>query len=337
MTGFELASMCIVGAASLGMWIWRSQRFNSERQLAMGGLHQTLTEQGCEVTLAASELHWTMPGHAGHHRVRLENRKHRQKGHVADTTLTVPVIDCPPLTLRRHADDNPFKLFEGVDIQVGEPLFDRTWRIQGKAFETRMALTRPAQEQVASAAPQRLEVRGSTMTVKWEDRETPSPRELSRRVLACLELRASLRDGGWTSLSEGVGLRLVRRGLLDGVVRGIPVEVRYGSEGTRIRAAVPSPFTATRKDARQGVIARPWPTNNPVLDQLLLVGGDASLAASVLAREELVGALLAVVHGWPGSRLDRDGVLLSAPDPLVDEALSSALEQVVALARVLKP
>lgn len=247
--------------------------------------------------------------------MRIHSYNDENHGYVVTTTLTLPTAYPHQLTLGRDSGDNTFELLSRADIELGAPSFDGVWRIDGPAFETRMALSNTAREQIMLAGPDRLKINGKVMTVLWEDRHPPLSEETCERVMSCLKLRSSLQEGGWGELAERVGLRVVHQGLLEGLVRGVHVEVRLGSGGTRIHATIPSPLVATRKDASGPAVAQPWPTHNPVLDQLLTIGGDPSLAGPLLRREGLVGGRpwmarepadsrrrLAVGPRWPDGR-----------------------------------
>ena len=73
---------------------------------------------------------------------------------------------------------------------------------------------------------------------------------------------------------------------------------------------------------------------SPVLDGLVHVQGEPP-AVSLLQDPELAGALLAVVHAWPGSAIDERYVTLRYPDAL-GRQLPERCEEVISLVEALR-
>jgi hypothetical protein len=155
-------------------------------------------------------------------------------------------------------------------------------------------------------------------------------------------------DAPWLEAAHARGLavgKLGKRGTstLVGVIDGVPVEARArrGPQGWRTEVSawvdvLPGLRIVHRDTAREeGWDGDRVPLGNPVLDMLVAARVQEPQALrDMLADEALVEALLAVVHGRPGSALQHDSVRLVAPDRLTAE-LPEALDDVLELARML--
>jgi len=118
------------------------------------------------------------------------------------------------------------------------------------------------------------------------------------------------------------------------------VAVREGERRGRVETSVhvalalPVGLRVLHRDlARaEGWLTVAQPTGNPVLDMLVAMRcGEPGQAAALLADDEVTGALLEVVHAFPGSELNQHGVSLCAreagaidPAPYVEAAITLA-------------
>jgi hypothetical protein len=246
------------------------------------------------------------------------------------------------------------------DIQVGHPDLDRRFVIASDEPERLVELFQPPvsravlrlslgpgaqiQAELSSdlfAAHSVLEVR----CTGWLDSH-----ELLEALLdAVQELGSELVrawDAPWLAAAHARGLavgKLGKRGTstLVGVVDGVPMEARArrGPHGWRTEVTawvdvLPGLRMVHRDVAReQGWDAERVPLGNPVLDMLVAARVQEPEALRVmLAEEALVEALLAVVHGRPGSSVRHDSVRLVVPGRLT-AALPEAIDDVLELAR----
>ncbi|MCP4805946.1 MAG: hypothetical protein GY913_03900 [Proteobacteria bacterium] len=123
---------------------------------------------------------------------------------------------------------------------------------------------------------------------------------------------AIARTSPWADASRSLGLSLEPNGRMTGEIDGLGVHVRARDDRTRVRVRIPTTVRAVHADH---VLEFAQPTGNPVLDQLAKVSGPLEVHDA-----EVVEALLAVVHGYPGSRVDGDGVRLDAAGAVEDVA-----------------
>jgi len=116
---------------------------------------------------------------------------------------------------------------------------------------------------------------------------------------------------------------------LEGRIQGMKVDVKMRKGETRIRVRTSlRPFVAMHKDHADEVPGAA-PTGLPVLDMCVSVSTEETVDEGVVEK------LLKVVHAWPGSRVDREGVVMRIPG-LVTEELGKRIDEVVDLAQALR-
>lgn len=203
------------------------------------------------------------------------------------------------------------KLLGAQDVQVGDRAFDSTWRIAtSDPRAARMALTPDVRALVQKMGLRGLRLRGHTLTVVRSDGSGTVP-----FLLATLRLAEELSEGGWDPAARRLGLEVRETGTLSGAIRGVPVEVRLEGAHTVVWAqALDHGVRAIHKDHGSGGVA----IGDPVLDGLVALRGSRAVMRQALSDPETVGALLAVVHGHPGSEVLDDGVHLRHPGMVID-------------------
>ena len=190
-----------------------------------------------------------------------------------------------------------------------------------RALELRLPLARqwPRQRRGMPGA-RSVVVEGHTLTVVWLD--GPDAASL---IEASIQLADELSTGGWEQVAQDLGLELDERGRLVGQVRGVPIRAVVEGDDTVV--------TATTED--HGITARHGkgrPIGNPVLDSLIAASGER---VRERLDDEAAGALLAVVHAYPGSTVTPERIVLRHPGLVVDE-LPELIERVVLLAEALR-
>ena len=160
--------------------------------------------------------------------------------------------------------------------------------------------------------------------------ELPGTLERAEQLVAALQASA-IRV--WARAAEERGLELAPWEMgfrpIQGRLRGCAVRAVPTLEGTVVRATLDAPRLrgirrVVHKDLGEGT-----PTGNAVLDMLVAVEG----SCEAWDDEELVAALLEVVHAWPGSELRPEEVLLRAGRHLGEE-VGPALDAVARLAEL---
>lgn len=205
----------------------------------------------------------------------------------------------------------------GESLEVGEEDFDATWRLK--------TLDPIALAVVLSGETRRLleriegcEVREGRLRI-WGSQGHPSTFVKNGRALLSAMTRPP-----WGRLVLD-GLERTGRGFR-GRRGAFSVTIALIADGpevsTRVVVDVHAPFRA----ARSG-LAKPKPTGNVVLDQLVEVEGELELD------EEAVELLLQVVHGWEG-RVTRKAIAVERPGVLVE--VEEVLEVLVQLAAAIR-
>ena len=155
-------------------------------------------------------------------------------------------------------------------------------------------------------------------------------------------LRALYNQGGerhWDLLGVRVGLLHGHDAMgghaLDGQRRGVWVHVEAEGAWMIIRGRIEVPMpdglrVVHREIGGSGGIK----VGSPVLDGLIFAEG-APQTTHLLRDPELAGALLAVVHAWPGSAVDTRHVTLRYPDTL-GRQLEERCEEVVMLVEAIR-
>ncbi len=363
-----------VGIPVLG-WYQNVQRKRG-LQLELQDFAENRRLEGREPELylhAATELKITWPEGDGTAVLRAKGTVHHKK-EVVEGTFTLPCPGLPPFELIPQLD--PTGILRAVagaqDVQVGERSFDDRWVIQGarNPLAVRLVLSPRARERIAYLDPASVTVmRDELVVVKrfprkaWPQASEPATRgmmgyalqragkdsgvqTLSAALAVLRSLHGALQTGAWAESAEALSLRRVRFGLYEGTVEDVlglepgsegrmPVELRLTGEGTRIRVQVDSPLFAAHKDSDIRV-SQAFSTKNPVVDQLIRVGGDSEEVAARLEDEAFLELLLGVVHGWPGSWVGKEGVSLFSRDVLV-EGLEEAVRLSARLGLALRP
>ncbi len=161
-----------------------------------------------------------------------------------------------------------------------------------------------------------------------------TPDRMERLVAAQAALVDALEaeeDRPWREVVERYGL--ARTGdELRGEIEGRDIEVSCVRGSAIISVPCDTPLVAAHKDCIDGTRQ----LANPVLGMLIGVRGPPELDIDdLLDDEEVVGHLLAVVHAWPGSRVESGRIRLTAPKRIRLE-LADCIEHVVSLARMLE-
>jgi hypothetical protein len=255
-------------------------------------------------------------------------------------------------------------LLEGQDIQLGHPVLDRDFRIQGPEVDAVrfmirgdvvpciFALTRAGSWGALKIEVAPLEEReGSTLRV-YRSAWVEQVDSIRGQVDAACALAQAMMDrwiAPWTGPAERWELQLEQQRSgplhsLAGTVDGLPLRVQQlvdrGRKTTRIRISMSTLGglrMAHRDHAREvGWLPLAAPVGNPVLDMLVAVKSyEPELVRALLADEDLTTELLEVLHGHPGSELNQQGLSLVLPGHLHAD-LEGPIEQALALARSLR-
>jgi hypothetical protein len=302
----------------------------SGRRLKLAQMAQieALSARGLKVAQVDSTQSWH--GERGLYQLTVNHGGNKHTPFV--TVLTIPA-DLPPLVLRPHALDTVVDQFRS-DVGVGDQVFDTRWRLTTEEpHQARLLWTREARELLDALSPTQVVIADDTLQLVWRARDLPDLELTLSRVDRGEQLIDALARGRMAEVAQTLGLRQVRSSVLEGTLDGIPIGVHVNEGGTRIRALVVSPLRAVHRESKRRLGAE-WPSQNPVIDQLLRVGGDTD-ARGLLDDPRFVEALLEVVHGWPESEVDPEGVTLVSPRVLLEE-LPDAVALVLRLARALE-
>lgn len=320
--------MLALSAAAI-LWLGFVSVTRSGRKLKLAHMAQleALSERGLRIAQVDSTQSWRTERGLHQLTVTRAGSKHAR----IMTALTLPAR-LPPFALLPHAQDTVVDHFRG-DVEVGDEDFDRLWRLTSEQpHRARLVWTQAARGVLAELKPTEVRVTETTFQLVWRDRDVPKLVVTLDRLDRAEVLVEALARGRMAEVAEQLGLRQVRPSVLEGTLDGVPIGVSVSEGGTRIRALVPSPLRAVHRESRVSVGAE-WPSHNPIIDRLLRVGGDAECRA-LLDDPSFVEALLEVVHGWPDSVVDPEGVTLVCPRVLLEE-LPDVVAAVLRLANAL--
>lgn len=214
------------------------------------------------------------------------------------------------------------------EVLTGDAAFDRAWLLRaGRPDAARLAFGPAARRVLADLKLTKLEVAGKTLALTIDDGVPTVP-----LMVASFRLSRALSRGPWRRIADELGLVLGEESL-SGVVEGFETRVQLWGGNTRVVVSVAGHgLTAAHKD-HAGF--RPVPLGDPVLDSLIAVRGDAVLLRELLSSDEVVGPLLEVVHGHPGSTVSPTGVTLQV-EGVADESLRELVPKALTLARALR-
>ncbi len=251
-----------------------------------------------------------------------------------------------PARLRFQVEGVGWKLLQGLglkDIEVGDDGIDDALRITSADPGATLEVMQGERTRHALRTVLRANLR-----VILEDRVLKllqvgvADREIGTRYLEFVELIRAL-DGAlsrpWSRMAEREGLSLRRsrrRTRVEGQWGGLNLTAVADSGGggdpcrSRIQVGIPGELprglwiTRRDEDAPAGCLDLP----DPVVGHMLCVRCQRpELAVELLDDDDLRAALLEVVHGHPGSRVQGDAVVLE-----VDQFLGEAIEEKVAMA-----
>lgn len=246
------------------------------------------------------------------------------------------------------------KLLGGQDIELGDAALDPLLRVVSREPEaTRALLTRDGVAQalriLAGNIDLSLDLDGNRLVVTQTAANWLAP---APTVTGCIRLGLGLRealDAPWRDLARRLELQVVAQGseggrTLSGRVGAVELKVVLGSARdddeapqTRITAGVwPAlPGGVRMRGRARGAPRAGLSTGDPVLDSVLDVQAtDADAARRLLARPEVTGPLLEVLHGLSGSYVHPRGVVIVAEGWLREE-LAPTVDRAVALAATL--
>ena len=183
---------------------------------------------------------------------------------------------------------------------------------------------------------------GRKQELRWEapnlELHLRAPKRDKQTILDALSLFESLHQAqysywydpppGWTLKLDSTGQwpRLSR--LVNGVLVNANLEWVQGALRTRIMAPLPpqsARFTLVHPDFREGPKVS---TRHPIADSLLHAEGDGEALHGLLQDADAFSAIMAIVHGHPGSRLTQDRIELIAAGDMGD-GLLQAMNKVV--------
>lgn len=252
----------------------------------------------------------------------LETLRLRVEGRELGLRISRPP-DCPQLEMERVRPGEEF--LNASDIRLGDQDFDDTWVIRSSQASL-----------LEQVFPRRLEIPGwvDRLLVLQDSLELRGPTPDAEVVMETLDrlpaLVASLQRGRWSEQAESLGLKsrsMRRMASADGSER-VTVTVRGGRWQTTVRLREALPFRAWHTEHRPtGYVGEP--SHNPVADQLIGVQGDTARLQG-----ELEG-VLELVHGFPGSTLDYDGLTVVLPRLARGPALAQILGRARRLVRAL--
>lgn len=246
------------------------------------------------------------------------------------------------------------KLLGGQDLELGDSTLDPLLRVQSRQPEqTRALLTRgevaSALRTLAGNIDLSLDLDGSRLTVV---QSAPHWLQPGPTVTHCLRLGQALgqaQQAPWRDLALRLGLQVGPPDpdggrQLTGRVGRVDLKVVLGRSRdepevaqTRITAAITPalPGGVRMRGRTRGAPRAGLSTGDPVLDSVLDVQAtDADAARRLLARPEVTGPLLEVLHGVPGSYVHPRGVVVVAEGWLYQE-LGPTVDRAVGLAETL--
>lgn len=147
-----------------------------------------------------------------------------------------------------------------------------------------------------------------------------------------LGLAEALRRDEWAELGESFGCERVGRGLAGDVDGHSLVIVVNDERDTLVHLGGSFALLA---DKAGTVFAHSTKLDNPILDRFVALSGDKDDLRRRMSDPEAVEALLEVVHGHPGSRIDAEGITLVFRGIAVQE-LPELVAKVRRLAKALK-
>lgn len=246
------------------------------------------------------------------------------------------------------------KLLGGQDIELGDPVLDPLLRIQSKQpAQTRALLTRgevaQALRTLAGNIDLALDLDGDRLVVTQSAPNWLQPGPTVAHSLRLGQALEQAQQAPWREIALRLGLEVGPADpdggrQLTGRVGLVDLKVVLGRSRddpevaqTRITAGIsPSlPGGVRMRGRARGAPRSGLSTGDPVLDSVLDVQAtDADAARRLLARPEVAGPLLEVLHGVPGSYVHPRGVVIVA-DGWLREELGPTVDRAVALARTL--
>ncbi|HJN72885.1 MAG TPA: hypothetical protein QGF58_03025 [Myxococcota bacterium] len=227
-------------------------------------------------------------------------------------------------------------MFHGVkawlgpsDVEVGEARFDGRFELHGPDADGLVALFGPAGREAACELGAGVDLRAdhTLLDARWIVTDAGYAVD---HIQAFLAFRAALSVERWPELQslgfEREGLGQWTRGPLQVAILGRPPRLVLELAGT-------FPLLCAGRDALPPAAA--FETHNPVVDQLVRVGGNPDTVRPLLADEDFLAALLELVHGHPGSSLTPARIRLVVPG-VPDEAPTDLLERIEDFARRLR-
>ncbi|MBX2798295.1 MAG: hypothetical protein KTR31_11515 [Myxococcales bacterium] len=212
-----------------------------------------------------------------------------------------------------------FDAFGFTRIQLGSRL-DRELRIRGAhAEEIRELLTDPEVQACLGAlltAQGGFHLRDGDLTIERCEPIGDGTRSILEELVRLVLGLEAARRGSWEAFAEGQGLALDWGALrLTGEMRGVPLTIQGLSGGpTTIRAQLARVLPAATRVVRKESAKSGGALGDPVLDSLVSVQtDDLAVLRQRLCTEDVRGALLEVVHGFPGSSVRSDVVELWCP------------------------
>jgi len=217
----------------------------------------------------------------------------------------------------------------GEDVLTGDKKFDKKWLLRaGRPDAARLAFGPSARSALSDLKLTEVKVVGAVLRLTQDDGVPSVP-----LMVAAFRLARALTGGAWRRLAEELGL-VMEGEVLTGFIEDREVRIQLWGGNTRVVVRVPGHgLTACHKDHAK---FRGVPIDNPVVSSLIAVKGDPALLNEMLTDEALVGPLLEVVHGHPGSQVDPTGVTLHVEGVATEdlrELVPKALRLAHALAR----
>ena len=233
-------------------------------------------------------------------------------------------------------------LFGARDIQLGTAL-DPELRINGVDENGIRELLTDAEVHEAIRAildaGGRIELSGSGLTVKVRGRHTDHAASRASEAIRLVHALTAAGRGAWETLAHAHGLAIDEAAAqISGTLRGVDVMIellRGRSRTTRITALIARPLPGGTAVVHKDLGGGGERLGDPVLDGMVVARtSDAGALSDRVCQDEVRGALLEVVHGYPGSVLRSDRVELTAPGRLGRE-LKTAVNAAVELAAAL--
>ncbi|HJN72911.1 MAG TPA: hypothetical protein QGF58_03155 [Myxococcota bacterium] len=214
-------------------------------------------------------------------------------------------------------------------VLTGDSTFDGKWLLMsGRPDAARLTFGPSARSVLKGAKLTRIEIGGRRLVLSQDDGVPSVP-----LMVSAFRLARALTGGTWRRIAEDLGLTMEGESLA-GVIEGYETRIRLWGGKTRVVVAVAGHGLTAIHKAHANF--RGVTLGNPVLDGLLALNGDPALLKELLEDEELIGPLLEVVHGHPGSVVSPSGVTLEVPG-VAGEELRGLVAQALCLARALSP